>query len=90
MHRTLPKKRSISLTVDILMHGHGLSNEMHCQLQPKETKVRRISSYCNGKRCCMHRNKTQSFSFVVISFQSNEKHIWKNFINWGKKLPKTI
>ena len=22
-----------------IMHGRGLSNEMHCQLQPKETKV---------------------------------------------------
>ena len=39
----LLEKQNIVLAVDI-MHGHGPSNKMHTQLQPKKTKVRLYES----------------------------------------------
>ena len=38
MRSTLPKRQNMVLADDI-MHGRGLSNKMHSQLQPKKTKI---------------------------------------------------
>ena len=38
MHCTLLAKRSMAVAIGII-HGHGSSNKMHPQLQPKKTIV---------------------------------------------------
>ena len=39
MCHLLLERRSMALAVDV-MHGRGLNNELHTQLQEKKTKVR--------------------------------------------------
>ena len=57
--------RFMALAVDII-NRRGLSNEMHCQLQPKKTKVRPYYPFIKLQKTFylfFITNKTEHFSF---------------------------
>ena len=59
----------MALTVDI-MHGQGLSNEMHRQLQPKETKaVKAVTITAKGATRTKARHITLVCSNTYLSCQ---------------------
>ena len=79
----------MALNID-LMHGRGMSNKMHHQFQPKETKVRLYLAVTIAAKSFSytHRNKTQCFNSVVISLLLNQSTFGKlwNSVNWEKRV----